>query len=216
MFSLILKISRYLYRFVSTYNEINYDKSKTKQLNARPKDDLRSKILLEIIKARKKFQPPKLVAVVYCSRKPAFYIFNAFSLIFCITLISFTVFEEAVGMHYRLKSMFTILLAAVSLKWTVLKKVPPISYLTLLDVYQVGSLIFICLVISWHALGAQFFPDGSYDKLFMYLYFSLFFLSHLFLVCYVYGINVKRRILTMKERHFFEVNKEKLLRILTE
>ena len=127
------EIPRNLYRMESNYIEINYDKSKTKQLNARPKDDLRSKILLEIIKARKKFQPPKLVAVVYCSRKPAFYIFNAFSLIFCITLISFTVFEEAVGMHYSLKSMFTILLAAVSLKWTDLNLQLGLRYLISFD-----------------------------------------------------------------------------------
>ncbi len=185
-----------------------------KELVERPDLDTKAKKLIEIIKARKKFRPPKLVAVIYCSRKPAFYIFNTFALIFCITLISFTVFENAINTpHYRLNSMFTILLAAVSLKWTILEKIPSISYLTLLDIYQVGSIIFICLVISWHAVGAAFFPEGGYDNAFMCIYMSIFFLAHLVLVCWVYGIYVRRQTLSRKERQFFEVNREKLLNV---
>jgi hypothetical protein len=55
------EISRHLYTFVSTYTEINYDKSETKQQIAQPKDHLKSRIILEVIRPRIKFQSPKLV-----------------------------------------------------------------------------------------------------------------------------------------------------------
>jgi hypothetical protein len=57
-------------------------------------------------------------AKAYCSRLPGYYIFNAFLLIFLITLSALTVF--AINSKFpqgRLQTTCTLMLTSVSLKW---------------------------------------------------------------------------------------------------
>jgi len=164
----------------------------------------RSQSISEIISARKKISPPRLIAIVYSARKPGFYLINAFFLIFLITLISITVFSiDHQSPQFRLQSMFTILLSAISLKWSILKRLPSISYLTLLDLYQIASIFFICLIISWHAIQASFFKHGDLDVAVMIFFIILFFTSHILFYMWVYSINNKQRYLSKKELTYF-------------
>jgi len=170
---------------------------------------VKSKHVLEICNARKQFKPPKFIATVYSARKPGFYVINAFFLIFLITLISFTVFSiDPHSPQFRLQSMFMILLSAISLKWSILKRLPSISYLTLLDLYQISSIFFICLIIAWHALQSAFFRTASLDATFMCFFLLLFVLFHVLFLLWVYSITNKHRQLEKEELSYFDLYKE--------
>lgn len=198
-----------LFRFVTTSDTTCYDNEAS--LKARTK---KSQSIADIIRARKYFKPPKLVATCYTARKPGFYIINAFFLIFLITLVSFTVFSiELKEPQFRIQSMFTILLAAISLKWSILKLLPSISYLTLLDLYQVLSIFFICMIVSWHAVQASFFPEHNLDITMMAFFMFLFFLKHVIFVIWVYRINNKNRQLKKEEIMYFAKFKDHFMLI---
>jgi hypothetical protein len=61
---------------------------------------------------------PIVQAKAYCSRLPGYYIFNAFLLIFLITLSSLSVFSiNNKFPQGRLQTTCTLMLTSVSLKW---------------------------------------------------------------------------------------------------
>ena len=96
---------------VTTSDQASYDSEKKTKLEKQ----------IKLIKAaRKKFKPPKMVAKCYAARRPGFYLFNAFFLVFLITAIAFSIFAiNYYSPHFRLQSTFTILLTSVSFKWVV-------------------------------------------------------------------------------------------------
>ena len=122
------------------------------------------------------FKTPKFVATCYCSRfiylhflickkiksflilivtkrKSGYYVFNAFFLIFLITLSAMTVFSIDCKMpQSRLQTSYTLLLTSVSFKWVVNRYLPTVSYLTSLDKYSICSIFFLSLLSFWHAL----------------------------------------------------------------
>lgn len=187
-----------LFRFVTTSDSTCYDKEVSKNIAVE-----------EIISARKNLKPPKLVASCYSARRPGFYLINAFFLIFLITLVSFTVFSIDINSpQFRLQGMFTILLSAISLKWAILKRLPCISYLTLLDQYQISSIAFICLIATWHAVQASFFNEHMLDSTMMIFFLLLFIFIHIFFCIWIYCINKRKRELLKEERAYFSKYKE--------
>jgi hypothetical protein len=124
------------------------------------------------------FKTPKFVATCYCSRfiylhflickkiksflilivtkrKSGYYVFNAFFLIFLITLSAMTVFSIDCKMpQSRLQTSYTLLLTSVSFKWVVNRYLPTVSYLTSLDKYAIISIFFQSLLSIWHSLVA--------------------------------------------------------------
>ncbi len=61
---------------------------------------------------------PKIVITSFCSRKPGYYIWNAYFLIFLITISPLTIFSmNCKQPQFRLNTSFTILLTSVTFKW---------------------------------------------------------------------------------------------------
>lgn len=198
----------YLYGYVTTTDSAVFDKEKLHRV--------KSHSVAEIIRARKNFKPPRLVASCWSARRPGFYYVNAFFLIFLITLISFNVFSiDLNSPQFRIQSMLTILLAAISLKWSILKRLPSISYLTLLDIYQIASICFICLVLTWHALQAAFFYQHSLDPIMMLFLMAVFFLFHGFFILRIYIVNEERRKRSREEQAYFTQYKNHFMPIKT-
>lgn len=167
-------------------------------------------IIKDIIIARKDIRPPKLAASCYAARRPGFFIINGFFINFLITIMSLTVYSiENTTPQYRLQSSFTILLSAISLKWTIINRsLPSISYLTLLDAYQILSIFFICLNSAWHALDSSFFHKYQLDNAMLSIFFTLFLIQHLVFLIWIYKINEKKRELFREERNYFAKHKE--------
>lgn len=137
-----------LFRLVTTKTEAIYEKNADKKV--RPN---KHKNMMKIVKARKNFKPSKIVATCYAARRPGFYLMNAFFLVFLITMMALANFSINLKLpHFRLQTTYVILLTSISFKWVVNRSLPPISYLTSLDAYQISSICFICLLAVWHAI----------------------------------------------------------------
>ena len=68
---------------------------------------------------------PKIVALTYCCRKSGYYIFNAFFLIFLITVLSLVIFSiDCKLVQNRIQTTCTLLLTSVTFKWTVNRYLP--------------------------------------------------------------------------------------------
>ena len=67
-----------------------------------------------------------------------YYFFNAYFLIFLITVSALTIFSVDCKMpQSRLQTTFTLLLTSVSFKWVINRSLPHVSYLTSLDKYAI-------------------------------------------------------------------------------
>lgn len=117
------------------------------------KSDKNSAIVQEIKNARTKFKSPKIIATCYAARRSGFYFANAFLLVFLITTMSFCLFSIKYSLvQFRIANTFAILLTSISFKWVVNRTLPAIKQITPLDLYQLTSIFFICLLVSWHSL----------------------------------------------------------------
>jgi hypothetical protein len=84
----------------------------------------------QIFQRRFHAERSKIVATCFCSRKPGYYIFNAYFLIFLITTTALTIFSVDCKLQQnRLQINFLILLTSVSFKWIINRSLPTISYL---------------------------------------------------------------------------------------
>ena len=172
--------------------------------------------MIEIVRARKNYMPPKIRASCYTARRPGFYIVNGFFLIFMITLISLAVFAiNQKTPHFRLQTTYTLLLTAISLKWVILNRaLPSISYLTSLDVYQITSFTFICSLSTWHALVATFWTVeySEYLDNCMAIFFAVIFaLIHIVFLGWVYLNNNKKRKLKKEEIKYYNKYRDHFL-----
>ncbi len=140
-------------------------------------------------------------------------IFYRFFLNFLITAVSLTAFSINNNYpQYRLQSTFTILLSAISLKWTIINRsLPSISYLTLLDAYQIANIAFICSSSIWHALDSQFFLEYKLDFYMFSVFLSIFIFKHVIFFIWIYTVNKKKRELEREEAHYFAINKKYFL-----
>lgn len=139
------------------------------------------------ITKRNPFKIPKITATCYCSRKPGYYFFNAYFLIFLITVSSLTIFSVHFRLpQSRLQITYIILLASVSFKWVINRSLPAVSYLTSLDKYAIVCIFYICMLSIWHALVGSFWSD---EKAHIYDFWSFIVFSFLFLLIHVgFGI----------------------------
>ena len=84
---------------------------------------------------------------VQIRRKYSYFLYNVVLLMFLITSLSFVSFSiESSEVGERLGVCLTLLLTAVAFNFVVSGSLPPVSYLTLLDKYVLGCLLFIFTV----------------------------------------------------------------------
>ena len=166
-----------LYKLVRVSETASYDESDIGSINKKMDD------FHEIIFEKNMSRPPKLVATVFCSRKPGYYFFNAFFLIFLITVSSLTIFSVNCKLpQNRLQTTFTLLLTSVSFKWVINRSLPTVSYLTSLDQYAIVSIFYICLVCIWHSIVGSFWEPAvatDLDRWLLIAFAGLFIFYHL-------------------------------------
>ena len=104
----------------------------------------------------------KLKFFCVVARKPGYFYWNAFYLIFIITSISFNVFSIPVALfNQRLTATTTLILTSVSFKWIINRGIPAIAYLTSLDLYSIFAISFLVILSCWHALVGSFFTGET-------------------------------------------------------
>ncbi|CAF2077030.1 unnamed protein product, partial [Rotaria magnacalcarata] len=93
-----------------------------------------------------------LTVTCHAARRSSYFYWNAYCLIFLITILSFTAF--AIPPHLmanRIQISCTLILTSVTFRWTVNKSCPTISYLTTMDKYGILCLFFLIVECFWHA-----------------------------------------------------------------
>ena len=153
------------------------------------------------------FKSPKIVATTYCSRRPGFYFFNAFFLIFLITISSLTIFSVDCKLpQNRLQTTYTLLLTSVSFKWVINRSLPTVSYLTSLDKYAIVCIFYVCLLCVWHALvGCSFWDKDlakNLDQWLLIAFSVLFVIIHVVLGVWVFMAYSEIRKLKRREKKF--------------
>ena len=87
------------------------------------------------------------------ARRPGYYIYNAYMLIFLVSVLGFVPFSFAYDApHFRIQTTCLLILSSVNFRWIVTQKLPTVSYLTTLDKYAIGALIFLALLCCWHGI----------------------------------------------------------------
>lgn len=126
----------------------------------------------------------KFVTTGFCSRKPGYFVWNAYFLSFLITLSSLAIFAmDCRQPQARLNTTFTLLLTSVTFKWVVNRSLPTVSYLTSLDKYGIVCIFYICLICVWHSvIGSMSWGDdrscGQNDYIGLISFACLQFIIH--------------------------------------
>ena len=158
---------------------------------------------------------PKVVATCFCSRKGGYYIFNAYFLIFLVTISALNIFSIDCKLpQNRLHINSVLLLTSVSFKWVINRSLPSVSYLTSLDKYAIVCIFYVCLLSVWHSIVGSFWTQETackIDKWALLGFVLIFFLIHVglcvwFLIAYRAVWFIKA-----KEKKFLENYRRSLL-----
>lgn len=86
-------------------------------------------------------------------RRFTFHLWNVFFPVFLLTAMQFAVFAvDVADVADRLSVTLTLVLASVAYKYVVSQNLPNISYLTVCDLYVVGSFVFMAAVVLENAI----------------------------------------------------------------
>ena len=90
---------------------------------------------------------PKLYIALTAVRKPQYYLWNIYIMLFILGTLSFTVFNiEPEELGDRLSNMLTLVLALVAFKLVLAQSLPSISYLTMLDIFTLGAMMLMFFI----------------------------------------------------------------------
>ncbi|CAF4000135.1 unnamed protein product [Rotaria magnacalcarata] len=100
---------------------------------------------------------PVLAFTCRAARRPNYYYWNGFCLIFLINACAFCIFSIPPDLpQSRLQITSTLVLTSVTFRWVVNRSLPTVSYLTALDRYAILSIILLVLLCGWHSTIALF------------------------------------------------------------
>ncbi len=136
-------------------------------------------------------------ATVIISRKASFFVTNNLLIVFLITFLSLTLFAaEPTDASSRLSSVFTLLLTLFAFKIVITNQLPTISYLTIIDKYQVLNIIYLTSICCWFGMINILTVDDEnqrrrLDVFMLYVFSGLLlslnvFIFFLLLKCYVH------------------------------
>ncbi|ELU17487.1 hypothetical protein CAPTEDRAFT_215265 [Capitella teleta] len=104
---------------------------------------------------------PALSVTCRAARRPGYFYWNVFLVMFFISALSFATFAVSPELpQNRLQLSFTLLLTSVAFKFVINQSLPKISYLTYMDKYVLLSLVILCTVCVWHAIVTLFARNG--------------------------------------------------------
>ncbi|CAF4182111.1 unnamed protein product [Rotaria sp. Silwood2] len=166
--------------------------------------------------------------IVTCcvARRPGYFYWNVYLLIFLITFIALTVYGVAPEFpQNRLqitclfifillfkKKIFvflnlgTLLLTSIMFRWSVSRLLPPVSYLTLLDKYTLISLVFISLNSIWHSIIGFLIRRMDISKTIDYyvliIFTIVFLVYHCMMIFSLYQALRRRQIMLESDRKY--------------
>ncbi|UJR14751.1 hypothetical protein I4U23_001741 [Adineta vaga] len=151
---------------------------------------------------------PVLAIACRAARRPGYYYWNAFCLIFLITICAFCIFSISPDLpQSRLQITCTLLLTSVTFRWVVNRSLPQISYLTTLDIYAIISIIMLVVLCVWHSIIATLHflnpmapkllgPTNYYviiDRYVFYGLFAVYIFTHIALLVWLISVPYRRR-----------------------
>jgi len=153
-----------------------------------------------------RYKHPTFTVTCRAARRPGYFYWNVFFLMFFITLMAFATYSVHPSLpQNRLQLSFTLLLTAVTFKWVVNRCLPTISYLTSLDKYVLGSMVMLCCVCAWHALVSALPAESRkyWDNVALVAAVLLYISFHGVFVLWMYLFASKRRrIMARKDREY--------------
>ncbi|CAF1415487.1 unnamed protein product [Adineta steineri] len=159
-------------------------------------------------------QHPAFSATCHAARRPGYFYWNVYFLIFFITVMAFTTFSVTYNLpQNRLQLSFTLLLTAVTFKWVVVRCLPTISYLTTLDKYVLLSMVMLCVVCAWHSIIAVCPTDVAphWDNLAFITLVVIYTLFHLVFFLWMYFVTYRRRrVMKRKDKEYLKARLERL------
>ncbi|UJR15573.1 hypothetical protein I4U23_002511 [Adineta vaga] len=141
------------------------------------------------------------------ARRPGYFYWNVYLLIFLITLIALTVYGVAPEHpQSRLQITCTLLLTSIMFRWSVSRLLPPVSYLTLLDKYTLISLVFISLNSIWHSIIGFLIRHTAISKMIDYYVLSLFtaffLIYHFLMALFLFQALRSRQVMLESDRQY--------------
>ncbi|XP_012944007.1 uncharacterized protein LOC106013283 [Aplysia californica] len=142
---------------------------------------------------------PVLVASCRARRRLGFYLWNVVIIVFLILGLSLTILAIDPTGNDRLGVTMTLFLTAVAFKLVVKTTLPPVSYLTYLDLYVVFTLIYLALQAAENAIMthlAKFRDRDSvlfYDEVAQSVLIGLLMLFHAAFIVYIQLTAMARR-----------------------
>ncbi|RUS81528.1 hypothetical protein EGW08_010698, partial [Elysia chlorotica] len=130
---------------------------------------------------RNKYKKPGLFFRCCVIRRAGFFIWNIMLIMSIISALSFVTFAVPRELpQNRIQLSFILLLAGVTFKFAASQSVPKISYLTHLDRYILGSMIFLFLVAGWHGMITLFEDedDAAMDLIAFICFICLYIILH--------------------------------------
>ncbi|CAF0993094.1 unnamed protein product [Adineta steineri] len=141
------------------------------------------------------------------ARRPGYFYWNVYLLIFLITLIALTVYGVAPEHpQSRLQITCTLLLTSIMFRWSVSRLLPPVSYLTLLDKYTLVSLVFISLNSIWHSVIGFLIRHMGISKIIDYYVLSIFtaffIIYHFLMALFLFQALRSRQVMLESDRQY--------------
>ena len=124
------------------------------------------------------------------ARRPGYFYYNVFLVMFFISSISFGTFSVDCKLpQNRLQLSFTLLLTSIAFKMVINQSLPKISYLTYMDKYVLMSLVFLVLMCVWHSMIPFVYGDSNicYHEIYVeFAFLFLYVLGHILFILFVY------------------------------
>lgn len=87
------------------------------------------------------------------TRRPGYYIYNTYMLIFFLSALGFVPFSfQYLAPHFRMQTTVFLMLALANFRLVLTQKLPAVSYLNFLDKYSFAVLILLVLLNCWHGI----------------------------------------------------------------
>jgi hypothetical protein len=146
-------------------------------------------------------------------RKPNYYMWNIYIMLLILGSLSFTVFSvHAEETGDRLGIMLTLVLALVAFKLVLAQSLPSISYLTMLDVYTLGSMILMFFISIFNAILpslAMELDDLFFaDRVIFLLSMALWVILNVWFLAKTLMLSINREKKVKKINHSFDLHRK--------
>ena len=124
-------------------------------------------------------------------------------LIFLITILGFVPFAfDPAAPQFRAQVTGLLLLTSVNFRWIVTQRLPSVPYLTSLDKYAIGSLLFLVCFCVWHSLiGSAIITTTNKKNIDAYVLYGLAGLFFIYNFGYImWFVKMNRTIQKFKEK----------------